>query len=427
MKHALFIVFHYPPESSSSGVLRTLKFSRYLPEYGWRVTVVTLRADAYEQRDEQLLTQIPADVTVVRTRYINTARHLSIFGRYPAALAIPDRWIGWAPFAIAAADEVHASDPVDLVFSTSPIATAHLIAKRISRRHRLPWVADFRDPWYEDPPEPGTPAIVHWAARHLEASVIKAADAVVTTTEHLSRMLMERYPAMNAGKVNSILNGYDEADFTALSLPPPVKSDRLRLVHAGEINPGFRDPRPLLRALRLAIETGRLNEREFELTFIGGGDFTRSAELRKVLQETRLEESVRFLPRIPYRDALRKMAESDILLLLQASEDTRQLVPAKLYEYMRLQRPVFALVFDGVTADIVSDNSAGWTVDPRDDSLLATRLAEGIGLWREGGLAQRVASMDRLRRYERRALTGQLAVCFDKLTGLRRDGATGGD
>ena len=75
IKHALFVAFHYPPEANSSGVLRTLKFTRYLPNFGWRVTVLTINPDAYEVTDATLIDQIPDSVRVVRTNYIDTKRH----------------------------------------------------------------------------------------------------------------------------------------------------------------------------------------------------------------------------------------------------------------------------------------------------------------------------------------------------------------
>src|ERR1700687_126639 len=83
MKHALVVAYHYPPESSSSGVLRTLKYTRYLGRFGWRVTVLTLDREAYQVTDPKLEEQIPQTVRVVRTRYIEARRHLAIMGRYP--------------------------------------------------------------------------------------------------------------------------------------------------------------------------------------------------------------------------------------------------------------------------------------------------------------------------------------------------------
>src|SRR6266550_959743 len=102
LKHALFVAFHYPPEASSSGVLRTLKYSRYLADYGWRVTIVAPQTGAYAVVDTHLERQIPDSVRVIRTPWLHTRKHLAIRGVYPALLALPDAWIAWMPWAIAA-------------------------------------------------------------------------------------------------------------------------------------------------------------------------------------------------------------------------------------------------------------------------------------------------------------------------------------
>jgi hypothetical protein len=253
VKHALFVAFHYPPEASSSGVLRTLKFSRYLAEYGWRVSVLTLERTAYDTVDPSLEQQIPDWVRVVRTPYIHTKQHLSIRGRYLASLATPDAWIGWYFWAVPAGRRLLAADPASVVFSTSPYPTAHLIARKIAARARVPFVADFRDPWYEVPPEPGTPRIVHAVAPILERAVVRSATHVVTSTAQLRDLLRLRYTQEPPDKFTEILNGYDEADFSALPAAEPKRDDSMLIIHAGNINADFRDPAPLFEAIgRLA-------------------------------------------------------------------------------------------------------------------------------------------------------------------------------
>src|SRR5262249_253928 len=118
MKHALLVAYHYPPESSSSGVLRTLKHTRYLGGFGCPVTVLTLNREAYQVTDSKLEDQIPRDVRVVRTRFIDVKRHVAIRGSYPSFLAIPDRWIGWWPWAVAAGHRVVKGDLPDVIYST---------------------------------------------------------------------------------------------------------------------------------------------------------------------------------------------------------------------------------------------------------------------------------------------------------------------
>src|SRR5262245_1908691 len=233
MRHALFVAYHYPPESSSSGVLRTLKYTRYLGRLGWRITVLTLNRDAYQVVDAKLEDQIPSEVHVVRTGFVDVKRHLAIRGNYPSWFATPDRWIGWWPWAVAAGHRIIKDQPVDLIYSTSPHATAHLIGCSLSRKAAKTWVADFRDPWYEEPPEPGTPWVVHRAARRLERLVVRRADRIVASTMRLRDTLAARYPGESTTKFAAIPNGYDEDDFFGVAGPSTAPSDQLVVVHAG--------------------------------------------------------------------------------------------------------------------------------------------------------------------------------------------------
>jgi Glycosyl transferase 4-like domain/Glycosyl transferases group 1 len=413
LKHALFVVFHYPPEASSSGVLRTLKFSRYLEEFGWRVTVLTLRRDAYAVTDEKLEAQIPETVKVVRTAFLHTKRHISVRGRYPAILAVPDAWIGWYPWAVAAGRELVAEDPADLVFSTSPHPTAHLIARTLSKRAGVPHVIDFRDPWYEDPPEPGTPAIVQKFAPWLERKVVTSAAHAVTSTVELRDLLRARYSNDPPEKFTAILNGYDEADFAALPDLQRTASERMLVVHAGNINASFRNPCPLLQAIARAGRQGRLDPARMLLRFIGGGPHADSERMKQCVANTGLAGSVEFLPRVPYGEALAELAKADLLLLLQASEDTISLVPAKLYEYLRSLRPVLALVLPGATTEVLARTGGGWVASPRNETELEGAVVDVFEQWRNGTLRIKHADPDTLRQFDRRYLTGQLAKIFD--------------
>lgn len=414
-RHALFVVFHFPPEASSSGVLRTLKYVKYLADFGWRVTVLTLRRDAYEITDASLEQQVPAEVRVVRTPYLNTKRHLSILRRYPAALAVPDSWVGWSFWAIRAGRRIFRDDPYDLIYSTSPHATTHLIAKRLAEFSRRPWVMDFRDPWYEEPPEPGTPWVVHWAGRHLERRAIRRADLVTTSTPQLQQDLENRYGDVLQGRVRCIFNGYDEADFAALPDARTERSDVLTILHAGNINAEFRDPIPLFRALRAAQDRGALDLSRIRLRFIGPGDYARSDAIATEIERLKLQECVVFEGRIPYDQALQRIVDADLLLLMQASDDTVGLVPAKLFEYLRAQRPVLALVREGAAQAVLEETEGGWAVDPAYQDKLEAVISEAFQSWQQGRLQEQAASPASLQRYSRRNLTRELAQAFDAL------------
>ena len=419
MMHALFIAYHYPPESSSSGVLRTLKHTRYLGQFGWRVTVLTLDRRAYDTVDPQLEAQIPTDVRVVRTPFIEVKRHLAVRGRYPSILAIPDRWIGWWPWAVAAGRRIVRSDPVDVIYSTSPHATAHLIALALVRRARVPWVVDFRDPWYEDPPEPGTTRIGHFAARRLERRVVARADRIVASTARLRNMLAARYPWRPQDAFLAIPNGYDEGDFSHITAPAGPPGDEMLIVHAGSINENFRDPRPVFEALRRAVAEGEMERARIRLRFLGAGPFGESAVMREAVQQAGLAANVEFRPRLSYQDSLLEQSRASVLLLLQASPDTVDLVPAKLFEYLRTRRPVLALVPEGATAEVLRDTGGGWVVQPGDSHILSATLVAAYRAWTSDRLGSLAADQKRLERFSRERLAAVLARQFDALVSRR--------
>jgi len=417
MKHALCVAFHYPPEASSSGVLRTLKYTRYLVDHGWRTTVIAPAVDAYTTVDAELERQIPPTTRVLRTRYFNTKRHLAVRGLYPSIFAIPDRWIGWLPWGVRAGRRLLADDPFDLVYSTSPHATAHLIAWRVAKRARKPWVADFRDPWIEDPPEPGAPTgrVYTAANRWLERRVAQECSAVVASTFHLKETLATRYPTLPAGKITAILNGYDEADFEDLPTCATATRERLVLLHAGSINREFRNPIPLLRAARALADAANIDLARIRFRFLGPGDFAFSREMSEALDELRMRDTVEFLPRVPYSQSLAALAEADLLLLLQSSPDTTGLVPAKLYEYLRAQKPVLAMVHRGATDEVLSLTGGGWSVAPESQEALGGTLASAYSLWLQGDLAKTRANLSVLSRFDRKALAGELAGLFESV------------
>jgi glycosyltransferase involved in cell wall biosynthesis len=314
-----------------------------------------------------------------------------------------------------------ASDPIDLVYSTSPHATAHLIARRIASSARRPSVVDFRDPWIEEPPEPGAPTgrVFRTVDRWLERRVVTQSAAVVTSTAHLRDAMRVRYPDEAAGKFHAIPNGYDEADFADLRLPPPSPGTRLRIVHAGSINAQFRDPRPLFEALARLARDGRIAASEIEMRFVGAGAFGDDPAVRSAIAAAGLSASVAVLPRVPYDESLRQLSDSDLLLLLQASDDTVGLVPAKLYEYLRTRKPVLALVKEGAITEVLAQTGGGWSADPADAQALDSTLADIVARWRAKQLAAHSADMSVLRRFDRRELTGELASVFDFACGTR--------
>lgn len=390
---------------------------------GWRCTVIAPRETAYRATDPDLVAQIPESTRVIRTRFFNTKRHLGVAGRYPAMLAIPDVWAGWYLWAVPSGKRAIREDPPDLVFSTSPHGIAHVIAGRLARWGRLPWVMDFRDPWYEEPPEPETPYAVHVANRRLERKAVRQANRVIATTESHRNALAERYGEEPHAKFVTITNGYDEADFADLAeevgvkAPVGTEAHRMVILHAGKIDVDYRrDPRPLVRSLEELSDKGELPDVGVELQFLGPGNTPFAQTLREEFSGYD-EGPIRivFIDRVGYRESLRRMLDADLLLLLEASEDTRMMVPAKLYEYLRTGRPILLMAHPGAMAEVVAKTGGAWLADPRTEGELTEQLREILGLWERGTLHENGADQRILATYDRRNLAGRLATVFEEV------------
>jgi glycosyltransferase involved in cell wall biosynthesis len=409
-KSVLMVAYHYPPEGSSSGVLRTVKFSKYLPRHGWRPHVLTLRDSLYPIRDEGLLRDIPPEAVIYRTRAFDASRHLAIKGRHLALFGVPDRCVGWLPFGMARGLRVIKTVGVQALYSTSPLPTAHLIAALLKSVTGLPWIADFRDPWIEEGIHPRPGSLRFRAESRLERLVVTRADRITVTTPEFCADLHSRYRYLPKEKFSVIFNGFDEEDFRDLN-DTGVPS-RFEILHAGLVTPDYRDPIPFLRAVASLTENGGLPRREVRIVFLGGGAYLESPSFRRTVTDLALSDVVEVLPRIPHRDVLRRLREAAVLLLLQASDDTRSLIPAKAFEYLRVGRPILAVTLEGATAELIRTAHAGVVAHPADAEGMRRAL---LDFYRHGW---RPGSRDNnrlIRQYERRALTGELARLLDGL------------
>jgi len=145
MRNILMIAYHFPPVRVSSGIQRTLKFSQYLLEYGWRAIILSVKPMAYENVSDDQMAEVPENIVVKRVFALDTARHLTVKGRYFHWMALPDRWVTWCFGGVFAGLALIKKYHPKFIWSTYPIATAHLIALILHRLTGVPWIADFRD------------------------------------------------------------------------------------------------------------------------------------------------------------------------------------------------------------------------------------------------------------------------------------------
>lgn len=344
-RKALMVAFHFPPQAGSSGVLRTLNFVKYLPANGWQPVVLTAHPRAYVECRDDLLSSIPTNTQVYRAQALDAAKHLSIKGKYSGWLAIPDRWSSWWPNAFSIGMKLIRDQRPDVIWSTYPISTAHLIGASLARQSGIPWVADFRDPMVNGdyPSDPLRRRV--W--QRLEARVLREATRCVFTSERAAQVYRDRYPEQ-ANKCLVIENGYDEEAFEG-NVPHRVgvTDDKLLLLHSGIIYPGDRDPSAFFKAVAGLVANGVFRKDHLCIRFRAPHH---GPEVRALAEQAGLADVVEIAPPIPYREAIAEMLASDLLLVFQGRHFNSQ-IPAKIYEYLRSATPVLGLVdLEGDTA-----------------------------------------------------------------------------
>ena len=407
MPRVLMVAYHFPPLAGSSGIQRTLRFVQHLPRHGWQPAVLSTRPLAYERTHADLDGEVPPDTVVRRAWAFDSARHLAIRGRHLGVMARPDRWVSWKFDGVRQGLRLIREFKPAVLWSTFPIATAHLIASVLQQRSGLPWIADFRDPMAQDdyPTEPKT-----WASyKEIEERVMRQARWCVFTTPGAAQMYRDRYPEA-APRIVVLENGYDEDSFAGL---PPDRSvlnpGCVTLLHSGIVYPDERDPAPLLAALRLLRERGDPMARTLRLRFRAA---VHEDLLRRLASEYGVADQIEVLPGIGYRDALAEMCRADGQLILQAANCNAQ-IPAKLYEYLRAARPIVALT-DPAGDTAAALRSAGIDcIAPLDDAeRIAATLVDWLRALAEGRASR--ATAPAIAAAGRRARSAELARLLDR-------------
>jgi Glycosyltransferase Family 4 len=430
-KRVLFIAYFFPP-LGGAGVQRSLKFSRYLTEFGWDPTVLTVRGRDYWMADATLANELGGGVEIVRTasmtglgllkRFLpkqagapgkprGSGRSVRLLRRLASWVCVPDTYIGWIPFALHAARSELARRRYDLIYTTSSPDSAHLIGRTLARESGLPWVADFRDPWTRrmafDPPT----ALHRLWHQRLERSVCREASAITVTAEATGRDFISLIPDLPTDKISVITNGYDENDFTDVSLSA---GEKMTVIHAGQLNPE-RPARPFLAGLATFFAAEPDARAHVQVRFIGahyGSD-------QAAVEELGLGDQVVFEPGMTHKKLINEIMNAEALLLMEKDcERGGLIIPGKLFEYLRTDRPILGLLPRGDAWNLVGELGAGECCATGDESAVAEQLGSLYRRWRDhsGRLPANNIGADRLRRFERRELTGRLAELFNRIT-----------
>ena len=412
---ALIVSLYFPP-AGGGGVQRPLKFATHLPALGIETHVLAPDDPKWIHRDEELA--VPTQAWVHRARYVGpkgrslaeelhgkagVERALVQARSLGRRLLVPDENVSWNLTAIPAAIRLVRDEGIDVVITTSPPRSVHLIGAAAKRATGVRWVADLRDSLVAHPHRRSDTALARAKERTADAVarvVARSADAVVTVSEAIAAEMEGLAPR---GPVRTIANGSDFDDFAGLEYR---RGERFRITHTGSFV-GKRDPRPFLTALR---DSGV----DAVARFVG--DF-RSSD-REWAEGLGLGDRLELVPYAPRRVALELQRDSDALLLLipDANGRGRGVLSGKVFEYLAAERPILAVVPpDGAAAELIRETNAGVVVAPENIDGIAAALRELDARWRAGNLGDVELTAAARAKVSRRARVEDLARLLEKL------------
>lgn len=444
MPRALIIAYYWPP-AGGGGVQRWLKFTKYLPEFDWQPIVYVPYNPQYPLKDASLMKQVPSHAEIIKGhiwearrfyRRLKKMRHgkrwsaapemdtlffrdpgeLSWFGRLSlflrSQLFVPDSRSLWIRPSVRRLRRWLRTHPVDVIISTGPPHSCHLIGMRLASATGISWVADFRDPWTDIDYfhklllTPGT----RRKHERLQHQVMTTADRVITVSPSWAA-LFRKYGAQH---VDVVTNGYDNEDFESLVTAPADHTTQLCIASVGTLEVD-RNPTGLWEALRQLLETHPELTQKIELHFAGKTDpaiFPKDETLQGILHNHGY---------LPHREALQLMARADMLvLILNQGNDANTLgrIPGKLFEYLAFHKPILLLGnVDSDSARIVSSLPHNIVRTHRDvEGLAKDLLAFCVSPPDAAG------NMD-TSQYERKQLTGQLAGILSSLVDTSKNNA----
>jgi len=410
MKNVLIIAYHYPP-LGGGGVFRTLKFTKYLPQFGFQPYVLTVKNAMYPLRDPTLLKDVPQEVRIVKTFSLEHNLFLMPFYALrttPKWIFTPDINIGWLPFAVRRGEELIDKEGVDLIYATAPAYSSLLIGYLLKKTTGKPLVIDFRDPWTQNV-FIKYPTMLHKKIEEkMEKAVLKFADYIITTSEPIRLKLIEKYPFME-GKCATITNGFDPDDFKGLKTRKLPKS--FRIVHTGSLY-GLQTGKQFLLAIKKLIDEKPALRKKLEVIFIGSHD----KETLLLVQKLGLEDVVRLISYVSHRECLELMLSSHLLLLLITAKGSHGegILTGKLFEYLASRRPILAIAPEnGVAASMVKSLKAGVVVPADNIELMKKTILNSYEMWKQGKLVETTGDVSI---YDRRLLTHCLANIFEKVT-----------
>ena len=443
MRRVLVITYYWPP-TGGSGVQRWLKFAKYLPSEGWQPVIYTPSNPEQLAVDESLLAEVPAGAEVLKTRIvepyalyrrlvgggasrgagvnpINSQRkswkqRLMLWIR--SNIFVPDPRSGWVRPSVRYLTRYLKEHPVDVIVTTGPPQSVHLIGRGLHRRLGVPWVADFRDPWTRMFYFENLPLLPWVRRRHFrqEQSVLDEATAVIAVTPRVQADFASR----TSTPVHLITNGFDESDF-AVELTPRTDG-KFRIVHTG-LFASDGNPLELWKALAALCSESSDFAQRLEIRLAGKVD----PEIVDAIVGAGLGAQLKLLGYLPHCESVAELRQADIILLpLRHGAEYSKVYPGKIFECMAAvaspsaETPTLAPAAtilgigpaDSAAAELLAATGTGvmmdWDADPSE-------FIRGVADSGAAASSFADAAMTPVAAFSRRALTVRMAELLDSL------------
>lgn len=416
MKNVLYISYLFPP-MAGGGVYRIVKTLKYLPSFGWNPSVLTVKNHHHWVTDHTLLKEFPLDLTVQRTYCLDPFYLYALLDKtgmklihhvIEEYLAIPDNKLGWFLTALIKGLRLIRKNNIDVIFSTSPPHSTHMIAYVLKKITGKPWVAEFRDHMSLNPLREKVSRLRLAVEKKMEKEFLSNASKVITVTEGNREDIVNLF-GLKSDMVKVIPNGFDQSDFAGLDRNNKVKRN-FTITYTGACY-GTRNPGVFLDAVREMLAYHPELREIISVNIIGAIE----DKFKGFCKNEGLKDIVHLYGFLSHRDVISYMINSHILILLISSGGTnRNVLTGKIFEYMASGTPILALAPDGLAKKLIEDSRTGFTVDPDNAEAISEKIYELYQKWECGEL--RISpNWDVIKRYERKSLTQALAAEFDKV------------
>ncbi len=408
-EHNVLVISYYFPPMGLSGVQRTLKFVKYLPDFGWNPIILTTQPKSYYAFDDELEHEVQSlGVKIYRTSSTRSERKkikkfpsnylFQNFGRLLLNFFLqPDTKISWRKRALDLGERIIKANPIDVIYATAPPFTDFLIARDLSRKFDKPFVIDYRDVWVDNPFQL-YPTFFHKSfSRKLEENVLKETEKIIVTYRGIKDILLTKYRFLKSQDIMIIPHGYDAEDFNSVSnIMPDTK--KFVVTHSGLFQDN-RNPKYFLKAFSRFIRT-RDDGIPKEAWFIG---IMRKSHLRYI-RTYDLETNVKLFGYKPHKDIIQILKQSTLLWLM--FEDTIR-SPGKLYEYFGAQKPILICAPDGYMKRLALESQSAIAVEPRDVDGIQQALNTFYDMWLQSALP--IPTREFIEQFDRKKLTQELA------------------